>query len=116
MCFFSACVYAAWWPYVDAEDSWLALLCQGSIFFALLASVVNAFDGSLPSHSSMDVLLVLVTLLPVAFAIFGEVPFALMSLFEDSALGQRWKELRGKSKAASHAADMTSVSSTAELP
>eukprot|EP00966_Prymnesium_polylepis_P264431 6109116-Prymnesium_polylepis.1 len=46
-CFIITCAYALWQPYVDDSDDRLALMCQASIFFALLSSVVNAFDNSL---------------------------------------------------------------------
>jgi len=84
-CFIIACAYAQWQPYVDHGDNRLALMCQASIFFALLSSVVNAFDSSLRSSSSMDVLLVLCTVLPVVIAIAFELPFELMR-----EVGKRW--------------------------
>eukprot|EP00966_Prymnesium_polylepis_P238549 5516724-Prymnesium_polylepis.2 len=77
-CFIIACAYALWQPYVDDGDDRLALMCEASIFFALLSSVVNAFDNSLRSSSSMDVLLVLCTVMPVVIAVACEVPFGLL--------------------------------------
>jgi hypothetical protein len=43
-------------------------------FIALLSSVVDAFHASLPSSSSIDVLLVLCT---VAIAVAGDIPLLL---------------------------------------
>eukprot|EP00966_Prymnesium_polylepis_P079732 1847669-Prymnesium_polylepis.2 len=62
-------------------------MCQASIFFALLSSVVNTFDSSLRSSSSMDVLLVLCTVLPAVIAVAYEVPFGLMR-----EVGKWWVE------------------------
>jgi len=89
-CFIIACAYALWQPYVDDSDDRLALLCQTSIFFALLSSVVNAFDNSLRSSSGMDVLLVTCTVLPVVISVACEVPFGLIR-----EAGKRWVERCG---------------------
>ena len=59
--------FSYWRPY--KEDNALALLCQIQIFFSLLAAVVNSFDeASIRQNSNMDVLLVVLTLLPIVLA------------------------------------------------
>ena len=61
----------AWFrPYKEASDDKLASICQLQIFFALLASVVNAFDeATLRVNYNMDVLLTIFTVVPLVAAV-----------------------------------------------
>eukprot|EP00966_Prymnesium_polylepis_P029025 673099-Prymnesium_polylepis.1 len=77
MCFTIASAFSYFKPYADAADTRLASLCQAQIFFSLLSSVLNTFEQStLRLNHNVDILLVVLTLLPIGLAVYAESPLA----------------------------------------
>ena len=73
VCFLIFGANAYFKPYVADDDDTLAVLCQAQIFFALLASVVNSFEGATLRESyNMGALLVVFTVMPAAIGLYME--------------------------------------------
>ena len=65
MCFITSCIYASFAPFEDPLDDRLSTVCQLSIFFSLLASIVtNAY----PNEPAMAVILPMLLVAPVVLA------------------------------------------------
>lgn len=86
MCFITFGIYSAYAPYVDASDDNLSSVCQLSIFFSLLASIVTSVY---PNDPIMEVLLPVLLIVPVVLAILtdGDNPLLGMLLRSCSFVG-----------------------------
>ena len=76
ICFLTSCAYSMLEPYAEAADSHLALLAQGQIFFALLASIALSFSPAQFGNAApaMDVLLTVFTIATIAASLLLETP------------------------------------------
>jgi hypothetical protein len=79
VCFLIFGANAYFKPYVADGDETLAVLCQAQIFFALLASVVNLFEGltlredyDMREDYNMGTLLIVFTVIPAAIGLYME--------------------------------------------
>ena len=91
ICFITYGLYAGFAPYADPRDDMLATICQVSIFFSLVASIVTR---AWPEDDVMRVLLPMLVIVPPLLAFMFESPLLdeLNKLFlrdEEGKLG-RW--------------------------
>jgi hypothetical protein len=72
--FFSFGAYMHLEPYADDRDDTLSQLCQAQTFFALVSSIIlQSVPPDSPANRNMGALLVLLTALPIAFAVLIEI-------------------------------------------
>ena len=74
VCFFSFGAYMHLEPYADQKDDTLSQLCQAQTFFALVSAIIlQSVPPDSPANRNIGALLVLLTALPVAFAVLIEI-------------------------------------------
>ena len=74
VCFFSFGAYMHLEPYADQKDDTLSQLCQAQTFFALVSAIIlQSVPPDSPANRNIGALLVLLTALPIAFAVLIEI-------------------------------------------
>jgi len=90
VCFFCAILYSLCSPYVDPGEDRLAQLCQVLIFVVLLSSIVLRADRSDETSNGLDILLTVMTALPMVAAIFMETPLPDLMFMGHGYLVRQW--------------------------
>ena len=90
VCFFCFGLYALCSPYVDRGEDRLAQLCQILIFVVLLSSIVLRADRGEETGNGLDILLTVMTALPMVAAVFLETPLLDLVLMCHSHLVSKW--------------------------
>ena len=76
VCFLTFGAHMVYAPYIEDNDDRLAQLCQVQIFFSLLVSIALKYDtGTLRNATNIDVLLTVLTILPISIGFILETPF-----------------------------------------
>ena len=93
VCFLTFGAYMMYAPYVNDDDDRIAQICQVQIFFALLSSVMLRYSPDrLAGAANIDVLLSILTILPISLALYLETP--LSEYLRPSKLAEHSKALR----------------------
>ena len=77
--FLSAMVFAGLSPYVDPAEDRLAMLCQMLVFIVLISAIVLRSDPSEVATFGLDVLLLVLTMVPIVLSVALEIPDELCS-------------------------------------
>ena len=103
-------------PYLEDGDDNLAKLCQVQIFFALLSSI--ALKDTLADSTNIGVVLVVLTVLPLALAFFLETPLAELCYKEQrAALSEKALQMRQRAsrRPAEHGAIAVEITTTSAV-